>query len=244
MKKESKLRRALKRALGRKDLGGAFKRMEAVATTDLTRPLVQDRSTSLGGADRLIPMSQQELLVAYRKTGGKSLAAMIYRDHLHIVLAGALRILGDRDDAQDAAAEIFAKVLERLRRETPSNFAGWLYVVTRNHCFEVLRKVKQSPVLEPLDGLRQFPDSTMDANVLEENRVLVETQVRKALSQLPDHQRDCIQLFFFGDRSYKEIAESLGYELGEVKSFIQNGKRRMASLLAPLRSQHVSDGMY
>jgi RNA polymerase sigma factor (sigma-70 family) len=186
-------------------------------------------------------LSVQKLLEEYRLSGNQQLAGIIYERHWHLVLGNAQRILNDKEDAQDAAAEIFIKVLDRLRIETPTNFAGWLYTVTRYHCFEMQRKSKQSPILEPLDAVKYLMDNRPDAESIEARHSSLEEVVHQALAHLPAHQRACIELFYMQDASYKEISELEGYGQGEVKSYIQNGKRRLLALLAPLRNRHVSD---
>ncbi len=182
-------------------------------------------------------MPLPELLLAYRKTGDNTLATRLYTQHLPVVLACAMRILDDSACAEDAAVEVFMKVLERLRIETPRNFGGWLYTVTRNHCFEIRRKTMQSLLLEPLDEKRQWIDQCRDYESIESHHSQIELAVHRALAELPAHQRNCIELFYIEELSYKEIAEAEGYELGKVKSYIQNGKRRLIALLGPIRNQ-------
>ena len=64
----------------------------------------------------------------------------------------ALRLLGARQDAQDAAQEVFLRLYRNLRRiDTAGNLAGWLYRVTVNACHDVLRKRRRS---DPLDDSR------------------------------------------------------------------------------------------
>jgi len=56
-------------------------------------------------------------------------------------------------------------------------------------------------------------------------------QLHHGLARLPAKQRKCIELFFFKKKSYREITEETGYSLKEVKSFLQNGKRRLRRYL-------------
>lgn len=186
-------------------------------------------------------LTVQELLESYRRSGDQAMAAKIFKDHWHLVLGQALRILNDRETAQDAAADIFLKVLSRLRLETPLNFSGWLYTVTRYHCFEIRRKEKRAPILEPLEGLRDVAEDLREGVLHACYQSSMEEEVCKALQFLPEHQRICIELFYLKDCSYKEICETAGYDIGEVKSFIQNGKRKLLHLMLPIRNRHVSD---
>lgn len=182
-----------------------------------------------------------DYLGAYRRTGDSRIAARIFQQYWHLVLGSAIKLLGEREAAQDAAMDIFQKVLERLRVETPDYFSSWLYAVTRNHCLELLRRQQKQPDFESLDGVRipVQPENEMVED--RENQALVALHVHKALAALPDHQRLCVVMFYMQDLSYKEISEESGYSLKMVKSFIQNGKRRLTLLLGALRGSHLSD---
>jgi RNA polymerase sigma-70 factor (ECF subfamily) len=61
--------------------------------------------------------------------------------------------------------------------------------------------------------------------------------LESALQQLNDEQKKCLDLFYFKDKSYVEIAEITGYTINEVKSYIQNGKRNLRIKLENLRGK-------
>ncbi len=187
--------------------------------------------------------SLHSMLERYRINGDPILGASIYERHRHLVLGCALKILNDRDEAQDATSDIFMKVLDRLRVETPGNFAGWLYAVTRYHCIEIRRKQKKAPIVESLDGQKYLIDSRPDGQALEELHSDLEVAVHQAVQALPQHQRTCIELFYLRNMSYKAIAAQQGIELNDVKTYLQNGKRRLVSLLAPVHTRRAADGV-
>lgn len=61
----------------------------------------------------------------------------------------------------------------------------------------------------------------------------IEDRIEEALSQLDERQSACIRLFFFEQKSYKDISDITGFDVSEVKSYLQNGKRRLRGLLSP-----------
>ncbi len=195
------------------------------------------------GRKGICTMSESEVLENYRVSGDSALGGRIFNDHWHLVLGCARNLLDDNAEAQDAAADIFMKSMPRLRKETPLNLKGWLYTITRNHCFEIKRREKLTPVLGSVDGLR-LADERPDGLQLEERNSALAIAVHRALACLPAHQKTCVELFYLQECSYKEIAESEGYDLGEVKSYIQNGKRRLMALLATVRNQYLADGCF
>jgi RNA polymerase sigma factor (sigma-70 family) len=238
MKRESKMKMAApairNAALRCKELGDKIPSSEVGAQ--------EGDVTAIGSVKGSSSSSLTALLHAYRRTGDKALATKLYQQHWHLVLGCANRILPDSADAEDAAVEVFMKVLVRLRIETPMNFAGWLYAVTKYHCFEIRRKTLQAPLLEPLDEKQQWVDQRPDYEHVEGHRAGIAFAVHHALAALPAQQRTCIELFYIEEMSYKEIAEGEGYDLRAVKSYIQNGKRRLLALLAPIKRSHALDG--
>ncbi len=90
---------------------------------------------------------------------------------------------------------------------------------------------KQSKLKKEVD-LQVHADSFMETESLlhlnnEKDKEHQFNQLEKAISELNEDQRRCIDLFYLKDKSYNEIAELTGYTLNEVKSFIQNGKRNL-----------------
>ena len=57
------------------------------------------------------------------------------------------------------------------------------------------------------------------------------SQLEKAISALEHEQKECIELFYLKEKSYKEVAEITGYSINQVKSSIQNGKRNLKILM-------------
>ena len=66
----------------------------------------------------------------------------------------------------------------------------------------------------------------MHQNKAEEKEVQY-TQLEKAIEELNEDQRKCIELFYLKEKSYNDIVDLTGYTMNEVKSFIQNGKRNL-----------------
>src|SRR6516225_9655709 len=78
--------------------------------------------------------------VAAAKAGDLAAFELLMRQHERLVLATALRILGNLTDAQDASQEVFLKLYRNLGRVDPTACAGWLYRVTVNVCHDLRRR--------------------------------------------------------------------------------------------------------
>lgn len=161
----------------------------------------------------------------------------IVRAQEKIVYNLALRSLGNREDAEDAAQEAFMKAYAALpgfRGE--SRLSAWLYQITNNVCIDLLRKRRDAVSLnrETNDGEEtelELPDTRFDPVMLAERRELRE-QVGRALGQLPENYRQVLLLRELGGQSYDEIAGALRLDIGTVKSRIFRARKRLCVLLS------------
>ncbi|MBN1568871.1 MAG: sigma-70 family RNA polymerase sigma factor [Acidobacteria bacterium] len=140
----------------------------------------------------------------------------------------AFRMLQDREEAEEATQEVFLlafKGIQRFRQD--STFSTWLYRIALNHCST---RIKQRPsgislslddngaVIHPMDKLAvdgSQPDELLRAE--QRHRVL------KALSRLLPEQRAVIELKFYQELTFEEIAEVLAVPLSTIKSRLYSG---------------------
>ena len=88
-------------------------------------------------------------LLERAKSGDAAAFEALLRSHEVQVARTALRLLGNRQDAQDAAQEIFLRLHQNLRRiDDAGNLAGWLYRVAVNVCRDIQRKRRNTGALE------------------------------------------------------------------------------------------------
>ena len=160
----------------------------------------------------------------------------IVRENEQTVYRLALRQLGNREDAEDAAQEVFLKAftgLSSFRGE--SKISVWLYRITCNVCTDVLRKRRDSVSLsvETEEGELELelPDERFDPVALTERSDL-RAQVGEALKKLPADGREILLLREIGGQSYEEIAETLSLDIGTVKSRIFRARKKLCALLA------------
>ena len=148
----------------------------------------------------------------------------------------ALRTLGSREDAEDAAQEVFMKAYAGIAGfRSESSFSVWLYQITNNVCIDMLRRRRKTVSLsrETEDGEAELdlPDERFDPVALTERREVREL-VGDALRQLPDDARQIFLLREVAGQSYAEIAETLQIDVGTVKSRIFRARKRICVLLS------------
>ena len=141
------------------------------------------------------------------------------------------RMLGQRQDAEDAAQETFLRVLRNLHRWDPTrDFEPWLLAIAGNRCRTALAARKRRPV----------PESLVDRDVDDLSHrgpadQLAE-EVRLALGGIRDEYRQAFVLFHEQELSYGEIAAALEVPLGTVKTWVHRARRE---LIERLRSRSV-----
>jgi len=172
-------------------------------------------------------LTDDELIARYRDSGNNEWLGYLLQRYTMLLLGVALKYLKDRATAEDAVQQVFLKTLTHLPQGEIGNFKGWLYVLTRNHCLQVLR-----------DRQYQLPDERLlDIASAESARGELEwkdyslDQMNQALDQLQEGQRNTIILFYLKKMSYQQIMDATGYSYLQVKSFIQNGKRNLKMIL-------------
>lgn len=179
-------------------------------------------------------LSDLEVIARYRKTGNNECVGELYNRYSTLVLGVSLKYLKDHAEAQDAVISIFEKLMDDLHKHDISNFKSWLHSVTRNHCLMALREKqsKQKKVVafhaeNSVNG-HQPVDEEQEAKHLKENQL---SGLEEAIKELNAEQRVCIELFFIQQKCYQEVAETTGYTMKQVKSYIQNGKRNLKNIL-------------
>ena len=158
-----------------------------------------------------------------------------------MVFATSVRLLGRPADAEDVAQTVFLKAWERFDelRVSPSA-PGWLRTVATNlslnhltrhrrrwQLFSEMGREGEASDVDPVEKLMSTEESAFASMERAERDAGLEAAVRR----LPDPQRVPLVLFHFEERSYQEIADTLGVSLGKVKTDIHRGRLALRGYL-------------
>ena len=170
-------------------------------------------------------LSDTELIEYYKRSGDLAVLGELYQRYMSLVFGACLKYLKNRDESRDAVMQIFEKLVQSLKDHEVTHFKSWLYVLTRNHCLMQLRAQKGKIFEEISSGLMEkgLPQHLESEPPLEDNLHKLE----KCIETLGGEQKQCIKLFFLQEKCYKDITVETGYDLNQVKSYIQNGKRNL-----------------
>jgi RNA polymerase sigma-70 factor (ECF subfamily) len=188
---------------------------------------------------------QQKLedCIARARTGSLEAWGELYREFAGPIFRFCRRALPAREDAEDATTEIFMKVREKLGHYDSSRpFQAWLYKVSANHCWDILRKrrIRQDLETDDVDETPlEHPDPSQLELLLEESS---SQNVRGALGKIPARSRMALVLRYYSDMSYDEIAESLGVRRNFVGVVLLRARHQLREALAGHGSRGMAAG--
>jgi RNA polymerase sigma-70 factor (ECF subfamily) len=173
-------------------------------------------------------LTDAEIIEHYRKTKDIEILGSLYKRYMPLVYGVCIKYLKNKDDSQDAVMQIFEVLVTEVLRFEIRSFKGWLYGVSRNHCLMKLRKDHSEKNRLDQFSAEYFMESTINMHPIEENNdEAVQAHLKDCMEQLKEEQRRCIELFYYQQHCYREIADELKQDENKVKSYIQNGKRNL-----------------
>ena len=167
--------------------------------------------------------------------GGDDVLRAVYARFAGAVNTVAMSILGDQGRAADVVQATFVNAWQAAARFDSSRELGpWLYTIARRQAIDAFRRERRTEPTDPSElDLVELPPSLEQA--------WEAWQVRLALDQLPQDERDVVRLSWFEGLAHPEIADHLGVPLGTVKSRSHRAHRRLASLLAHVRDANQTE---
>jgi RNA polymerase sigma-70 factor (ECF subfamily) len=159
-----------------------------------------------------------------------------YRDSIYFML---LKMINNKDDAEDLTIEAFGKAFNRLKQYTPNYaFSTWLFKIATNNCIDWIRKQKKKTLSidQPIgmdDGdemtieLKSHGPDPADVVIREQKNAIM----RELVDKLKPRYRTLVELRYYKEYSYEEIAQELDLPLGTVKAQLFRAREFLMSLL-------------
>lgn len=166
-------------------------------------------------------LSEQELLRLYAKKGELDYLGVALQRYTAVLLGVGFKYVQDLTTAEDLVQQVFLKALEKPPKEM-TNLGGWLYRVMKNECMDHLKKSKITFV-EEWDASAE--ESPTEKEHWEQS--IREEKMMELLDTLKTEHTLALRLFYLEGKSYQEIASQTGWDVKEVKTHIQNGKRNL-----------------
>ena len=209
--------------------------------TDMAKSMIDNDVREGSKEEALDALSDEELVIAHLH-GRNGAFEDLYRRYRDRLVHFVTRKTGDGDQAQDLVQEAFIRVTRHLHRfDTSKKFSTWVYTIASNLSKNELRNRSRNPLVlfqrltntwdddhRPI----QFEDFRMRPDDLYRKRFL-RRLVEDTVQELPEHHRLVFQLRELEGKSYEEISEITGVNLGTVKSRLHRARNSFAQRIEP-----------
>jgi len=163
-----------------------------------------------------------------------------YRDSLYFML---LKMTNSPEDAEDLTVEAFGKAFKNLHQYTPDfAFSTWLFRIASNNCIDYMRKQKRRMISlnmpnhsdDRKEMVDQLPSSTLnpEEEIIKDQKVKL---MREVVERLKPHYKKLIELRYFREMSYEEIATELDLPIGTVKAQLFRAREFLFNILNRVR---------
>lgn len=144
-----------------------------------------------------------------------------------MVYGTSLKYFKDESRASDAVMGVFEVLSKKAKTHQVEQFRGWLYVMTKNYCLMELRKDSKNLTVSYDPQFMQSDEEKHPVFEIEFEEDEELQSLQACMETLVAQQKECIDLFYYKEKSYKEIADQLDKKVGTIRSFIQNGRRNL-----------------
>jgi RNA polymerase sigma-70 factor (ECF subfamily) len=171
--------------------------------------------------------------------GRKDMFSLLVKEYERPLYSMGISFFKNRDDATDFMQDVFLKVYRSLERfEGRSRFSTWLYRIAYNTALNGVGRRKD------YRSLAEDEDVMVDGDTPERKAVrgAAREAVREAVRELPGKYRVCVDLFFFYDRSFKEIEAITGFPVNTIKSHVFRAKKLLREKLHDFKNVSSKNG--
>lgn len=167
-------------------------------------------------------------LIKRAQAGDQDALVELLRSIEQSVYRSAYYILGNEQDALDAAQETLIRIYRKIHTfQEKAKFSTWVQRIVSNVCIDEFRSKKESVSIEEHELVIPDTQSVEDEVLLHD----MSEEIRQAISQLPEQYRLVVVLRYLQDFSYQEIADSLELPLNTVKSYLFRARHQLQEKL-------------
>jgi len=169
-------------------------------------------------------ISEAELIRKYKTSGDQEWLSQLFVPYMELLYGVCLKYLKNKDDAQDTIMDVYELVSKKLKTHEVEAFRPWLYVVTKNYCFDKLRKANKR-IEKEKSAHNMYSDTIFHPDSEAKEAMLV--KMEECIETLNKEQMTCVKAFYYQSMTYEQIAENYKLSWNTVRSSIQNGRRKL-----------------
>ncbi len=174
----------------------------------------------------------ENILIESIKNGDTNAYAKLVDRYKDLVYTLAIRMLKNREEAEEIAQDTFIKVFKSLDKfKGDSKFSTWIYRVAYNTCLDAIKKNKKHQNDVAIDEYTFNKLDTIDnalENIIKEERSVL---IKNCISKLPEESSVILTLFYFEELSLEEISKVINIEANTVKVKLFRARKKLAVIL-------------
>jgi RNA polymerase sigma-70 factor (ECF subfamily) len=179
---------------------------------------------------RLATGAEETTLIARANAGDHDAFRALIEHYRGLVYTRAYRMLGDREEAEDAAQETFVRVYRQLARyDAGRRFSTWVLAIATHHCIDQLRRRQPPPV--PLEGIALWARAREAGPEREALDRETRDELQLLLRRLPERHRAVLVLRYWQGLSGAEIAAVLRVQEGTARTRLYQARKALGALL-------------
>jgi RNA polymerase sigma-70 factor (ECF subfamily) len=179
----------------------------------------------------MLTNNEKELIQKIRNGNTVAFSDLV-DDHKDLVYTLCIRMLGNREDAEEVSQDVFIKVFTALRNfKGDSKLSTWIYRIAYNACLDRLKKSKKERMRVEVDHLKSVAfsvmDNALDRMVQEERSALINS----CLAALPAEDASILTLFYFEERNLLEMEKVLDLSANTIKVRLFRARKKLAAVM-------------
>ena len=174
-------------------------------------------------------------------SGDVSAYALLVAKHKNLVFSIALKILNNREDAEEITQDCFVKVFHSLKTfEKKSRFSTWLYRIVYNAAISKTRKKRLEVV--PMDDqmIHNYSENEVSEGIYDLDPEVQKMLIEKAMRKLSEDESLLITLFYNAENSIEEISSITGLSISNVKVRLHRIRKKMHDELAAMMNKALA----
>ena len=179
----------------------------------------------------MLTNKEQELILEIRGGNTRAFSNLVdsYKD---LVFTLAIRMLGNREEAEEVSQDVFIKVYKSLPNfKGDSKISTWIYRIAYNTCLDRIKKIKKKRMHTDLDHIDQIAyadlDTAFDKMVQAERSEMID----RCLSELSAEDAGVLTLFYLEEKNLQEIEETTDLPVNTLKVRLFRARKRLASVM-------------
>lgn len=178
--------------------------------------------------ENLEKLSDSKLMEFNKNGHRKEAVEILYKRYFHNVYGLCLKIIRNEAEAEDIASDVFKKLIDKSNYyKEKNNFKGWILTIARNESINKLRKKRQMHYGEISSNdykIVSFEEGISKKEIYKE--------LREQIELLDENKREILNLRYFHELKYEEIAEKLGIKVGTVKTRLFHAHAKLRNILS------------